>query len=273
MKYSHKVAPTRDATPNSLHDDMTANSCEPSENITNQLAGGITRFHVKGDNPSKLNGWIMQLGECLIYGSWRIGSKHLWWPDGGSRDLSSEERAKLDRQIEASKIEREQANVKAAHDAKTRMAAVQPASADHPYLVAKNIQPDGMKQEGGTLLVPMFNVDGAITGLQEIYPNGRKWFPKGTAKKGNFWCVGDSSVRLYLGEGVATMAAVRRDTGGTVIATMDAGNLPIVAALVRKKFPDSVMIICADDDEVGHKCAKRAQKLTGAVIALPKVTL
>jgi len=180
MNTENPVNGTTNALSVSLSDDMANNGCQPTDGIVSQLSNEIQRYHVHGDNPSKKNGWIVRLGECVVYGSWRADSKFLWWPDGGSRELSDAQRQELNRQIEVSRQRREEANAKATQDAKARLWGAKPADPDHPYLRAKNVPSEGILQDGDTLLVPMTSIDGFIIGLQEIKPNGFKKFPKGT---------------------------------------------------------------------------------------------
>ena len=126
------------------------------------------------------------------------------------------------------------------------------------------------------LLVPMHDTDGRLWNVQSIFetPRGPKAFGKLYAKggrtKGLFWWAGQPVDRVVIGEGVATVAAVRRATGLPVFAAMTSGNLPDVARLVRAKLPDATIIIAADDDEPGRKAASIAANETGALIALPE---
>ena len=110
---------------------------------------------------------------------------------------------------------------------------------------------------------------GAVWNIQSIAPDGGKLFLKGGRTKGLFWHVGKPVDRLVIGEGVATVAAVRRATGLPVVAAMTAGNLPDIAEAIHAKRPDLTLIIAADDDEAGHKAARLASLRTGALIALP----
>jgi putative DNA primase/helicase len=120
----------------------------------------------------------------------------------------------------------------------------------------------------------MADLEGRLWNVQRIAsePRGDSWpkfYLKGARTKGLFWAVGEAVDQLVIGEGVATVAAVRRATGLPVVAAMTAGNLPDVAAAIHARRPGLTLIIAADDDEAGHKAARLAAQRTGAKIALP----
>jgi putative DNA primase/helicase len=75
---------------------------------------------------------------------------------------------------------------------------------------------------------------------------------------------------VVIGEGVGTVAAVRRVSGLPVVAAMSAGNLPDVAAAIHARRPEIAIIVACDDDKAGHEAAREASARTGALIALPK---
>lgn len=119
------------------------------------------------------------------------------------------------------------------------------------------------------LLVPMGDAEGKLWNVQSIDLDGTKRFLTGGRINGTFWHCGKAADRLVIGEGMATVAAVRRATGLPVVAAMTAGNLPAVAATIHAKRPDLTLIIAADHDEAGLKAARIASQRTGALIALP----
>lgn len=195
--------------------------------------------------------------------------------DYRSRPLSPAERDAIARAEAEREREKAEAHAKAAEDARQRLARARPADPGHPYLVEKRIAPDGLWQAGNWLLVPMTDPDGVLWNVQRISPGPRtpdgwpKYGLKGGRTKGLLWRVGEAVDRLVIGEGVATVAAVRRATGLPVVAAMTAGNLPEIAEAIHAKRPDLTLIIAADDDEAGHRAARLASLRTGALIALP----
>lgn len=191
--------------------------------------------------------------------------------DGRRRELTFAEKEAI-RRAEAER-EREKAEVQAdsARNARQRLAGAVPADAVHPYLAAKRIAPERLWQAGDRLLVPMADDGGIIWNVQRIAPDSGKLFLKGGRTKGVFWHAGKAIDRLVIGEGMATVAAIRRATGLPVIAALSAHNLPTVAAMIRAKRPDLQIIIAADDDAAGMKAARIAAEQAGASLALPEI--
>lgn len=193
--------------------------------------------------------------------------------DGTRRELSLAEKEAI-RRAEAERArEKVEAQTKAAETARQRLAGAHPALAGHPYLARKGIAPERLWQAGNLLLVPMVHQDGAVWNVQSIAPDGQKRFLKGGRTKGVCWWAGNPVHRLIIGEGMATVAAIRRATGLPVIAAMSAHNLPTIAAEVRAKCPDMQIIIAADDDAAGMRAARIAAELVGASLAVPGIML
>jgi putative DNA primase/helicase len=98
--------------------------------------------------------------------------------------------------------------------------------------------------------VPVRDIDGEMYSLQFITLDGAKQFLSGGRKKGCF-CILTSSSNLdviYVTGGWATGCSVKQSIGGNVVVCFDAGNLLPVCNALRGKYPDSKIIICADDD-------------------------
>ena len=198
--------------------------------------------------------------------------------DGTRRELTPAEKEAINRAEAKRKAEKEAGHAKAAEIARQMLTQAVPADPGHPYLVKKRIPPEGLYQGtdsygyADALLIPMIDQDGRLWNVQSIVPSRKvaKLYVKGGRTKGLFWRAGKPNDRVVIGEGMATVAAVRRATGLPVIAAMTCHNLPDVARLVRAKLPDATLILAADDDEPGRKAASIAANETGALIALPK---
>ena len=134
------------------------------------------------------------------------------------RELTGAEREAIRRAEAEREREKAEAHAKAAENARQRLAGARPADPGHPYLVRKRIAPEGLWQgrdafgAENALLVPMRDLAGLVWNLQSIVA-GRakeKLYQPGGRTKGLFWAVGKPVDRLVIGEGVATVAAVRR---------------------------------------------------------------
>lgn len=195
--------------------------------------------------------------------------------DGQRRELTDAERAAIAQAERVREREKAQAQASAADEARRRIGRAQTANAAHPYLARKNIGPERLWQAGQWLLVPMQDETGKVWNVQRIAPAANddggwpKIFLKGGRTHGLFWWAGKPADSVVVGEGMATVAAVRRATGLPVVAAMTADNLPRVASMVRAKRPDMAITIAADDDPKGHRLAREAASLVGASIAFP----
>ena len=191
--------------------------------------------------------------------------------DGRRRELTFAEKAAIRQAGAEREGERLEAQAKAVQIARQRLTQATEALAGHPYLSRKRIAPERLWQAGERLLVPMTDDRGTVWNVQSIAPDGDKRFLKGGRTKGVFWWAGKPVDRLVIGEGMATVAAIRRATGIPVIAALSAHNLPTVAALIRAKRADLQIIIAADDDPAGRKAARIAAEQAGACLALPEI--
>ena len=160
--------------------------------------------------------------------------------------------------------------------------ATQPAITDHVYLKHKGIQPHGAKRYhgsltiggmacNGALMIPM-KLNGKISSLQFINRNGEKRFLSDGEK--GYYLIGKIApdASTYIAEGFATGASIHEATGHAVVVAFDAGNLHKTAALLRAKYPDMVIVLCADDDETGtgQRKATEAAQAVGGLLALPE---
>lgn len=199
-----------------------------------------------------------------------------------ARALSMQERRSIRQAELARKRERLEAEEAAARCAADRWANASRADPAHPYLVAKALEPFGIRQADRDLLVPMVDSGFRLWNVQRIRPDGFKLFGKDARTAGLFWPHSvhmqdgrPSAGPLVIGEGFATMAAVHSATGFGVAAAMSARNLETVARAMRKLFPARELVIAADDDRhltenIGLGVARKAAQAVGGVVATPR---
>lgn len=273
-------------------DAMSAAGIDPAEPIANDLLStGRARFQCVGDRKGRKNGWAriyLDQRPAGAFGTYKGGLTVTWASDRVGPRLSKDERAAMRARQEAAKAERaaerEASHEAVAIEAQALLAAAGPVTS-HAYLDRKRIDSEGLFQKGRFLIVPMQDAAGRIWNVQRIYPDGTKLFLKGGRVEGLFWLAGNfaSDCRenpLCIGEGVATMKAVRRATGHDIAAAIDSGNLEKAARSLRALWPDRPMIVCADDDahlihnprirrNIGADAARAAAAAIGARVALP----
>lgn len=123
------------------------------------------------------------------------------------------------------------------------------------------------------LLIPVRDSSGTVQSLQYIAPDGTKRFlTGGKVQGGQFVIPGNAEKPLALCEGYATGASIHLACAWTVYVTFSAGNLPVVAAAVRKQFPDAQILICGDNDETGRDKGQEAAQTAQAHLVVPHFT-
>lgn len=131
----------------------------------------------------------------------------------------------------------------------------------------------------GTLLAPCYNDAGTLVNLERIYFNKEKnRYQKrpleGGQRNGAYFPIGNPTINsrvILLAEGVATGFTVYEASGLPVAITFNCNNLQNVAEILRKKYPETKLLIIADDDrwheevKLRHAGAKAARKACATV--------
>ena len=242
--------------------------------------GGLHRFHVPGDRQGSKNGAYLLFPDGIPsgwYGTWKDGGNwHNWNSCQPANPLEAEqlrqrsERARHQREIELKKSHQE-----ATETALRLWRNACPSDPNHPYLVAKGCQPNGLRQLRHMLLVPLYH-QGQLVNLQCIFPGGRKRFLEGGMTKGCYSPLGiiEPGQPVYVCEGWATGATIHEETGAAVACAMTAGNLLAVGEYLRRRYPEAVLIFGADDDRQnpnnpGRTYAIKAAAALGCGLVLP----
>ncbi len=126
---------------------------------------------------------------------------------------------------------------------------------DHPYLVRKMVDAEGVRvSPKGLLLIPMVR-DKQLVGLQKIDQAGGKLYSSGMEKAGAAHTLGSfvGADVIAVGEGYATCASARMAVGQyeidlPVAVAFDAGSIMGVAQRLRRDHPGAHLLFLADDD-------------------------
>ena len=147
-----------------------------------------------------------------------------------------------------------------------------PAPADHPYLVRKGMAPDGLRifpkgapvagrDRAGWLVLPVWNAETrAMQSWQLVSPEAginKLSLPEHPISGGVLVIHPDApdgrpdeaafaSGVAYLCEGVATAASAFQATGTAAVCCFGKSNLSRVATAFRKRFPTMRIVICPD---------------------------
>ncbi len=241
--------------------------------------GRIHRCDVEGKGGKSDASYLLHLDGVPAGGfeNHRDGMGWENWKANIGRRLTPAEDAANREKVAAARREREAIEARrrkeAADLAQEQWALAQPCLR-HPYTVMKDVEAHGTRIMGDSLLIPLRDVDGVIHSMQYIRPNGDKRFMPGGRVRGHFHMIGTPRDVLCIAEGFASAASVHEATTHAVAAAFSAINLVPVAAVLREKYPELRIIICADDDHQtpgnpGLSKAKEAARLVGGLVAVP----
>ncbi|MDY3551421.1 VapE family protein [Gemmata sp. JC717] len=213
-------------------------------------------------------------------GCWKRDIREKWCSRDANALTEPDHRAMRKAREELKKKDDEAAEAAAAKAGSVWKAAVAP-DLKHPYLLAKQIGPKGLRQYKDALVVPATR-DGKVTSLQFISPDGSKRFLTGGRMDGAYTSLSTKDGpkdRIVIAEGFATAASLHAATGLPVIVAFNAGNILPVAKAIRAKYPDAKLVIASDHDQwtvvrgkhlnVGLVRAGQAAEAVGGVVAVP----
>jgi len=238
--------------------------------------GTIQRFKNEGDD--KPNSWYVGYREgdfeSGAFGCWKLGVNETYCNKDKSEFTAEEKKAFA---IQQSEI---RAKREAESEAKHQQAEINvnekwskiDVVKHHPYLVDKGVRSYDLRQEKGSLLIPLFNVDGEMVNIQSINAKGEKRFTKGAKKKGCFYLLGDVTDTIIFCEGYSTGASIFEATKIAVAICFDAGNLMSVALDLSTNHPNAKILICGDDDRHNEvntgriKACETATHVGGSVV-------
>ncbi|MDK7223653.1 DUF927 domain-containing protein [Proteus mirabilis] len=132
--------------------------------------------------------------------------------------------------------------------------------------------------QDGSLIIPLLDAGGVITGAQTIKPNGDKRLLSDSAKSGSYYPINEpvNVSTVIIAEGLATALTCHLiQPEAHTVAAIDAGNLIHVAKVMRVKYPESKIIIAGDNDikpgqdNTGKLAAEKAAKVVNGVAVLP----
>lgn len=256
--------------------DEIRNATGGAPSLSEVMPGKLVRF-ATSDKRGDDNGWckLFPDSECGVFGCWRQGISETWQ---ARQAITPEDRAAFAEKVKTARAEA--AKIEAEQRAECRKKSVElwdkgrDVDAQHPYLLAKGIKPYGARQLKQSLLVPVRDGAGTLHGLQFIGPDGSKKFKTGTAVAGCYHAMGKPNGKLLIAEGFATAATLHETTGIAVAVAFNAGNLKPVAEALRAKLPDTVLVVCADDDHAtegnpGLAKATEAARAVNSLLAVP----
>jgi len=259
--------------------------------------GRLHRCDAEGKHGKKDAAYVLHLDGLPAGGfeNHRDGQGWENWHAETGRTLSAAEQAQYRVKLESIQQHRRAEDAKLKQQAQTTAQQLwekaRPCT-HHPYLARKKISACGAKcldadtaraivphllpaLPGELLLLPLRDSTGTLHSLQWMTETGDKRFLKDGRKQGCYFSIGKPDRVLCIAEGFATAASIHESTQHAVAVAFDAGNLLHVARALREKFPDLLLVFCADDDHntEGNPSLTKAQEAARAVngvVAVPE---
>ncbi len=214
------------------------------------------------------------------FGDWSKNDKGINWCFKKSNEMTAKEKQAYQNQMIAIKKkqekERNEEHRKAKIKANNDWNKASSAQSNHPYLIKKQVKSHGIRQQGTNLIIPIYT-NNQLTSYQAISSKGFKQFLSGGEIKGGYFEIeGSNKDIILIGEGYSTVASCHEVMGYHAVVAFNAGNLKATAYAIKKKHPQSKIVLLADNDcwnrgwNIGVTKAKEASKAINAMMAIPK---
>jgi len=229
------------------------------------LPGEWQRFTSLKKNKPNVYIYIYPSRKSALIGDWSINDKPIY-VRLHSKPLTQEEHDQI-KIIEEKKILFQIEAIKKCTSIWN--ACIEP-DIEHPYIVKKQIYPYYIRQLGNYLICPLYNEFSDLVGLQGIYLDGSKRFINGSIIKSSFLILGDKRTKIIrLVEGYATGMSIHMATDDLTIVAFTCSNLQNVALILKKLFPNHIIIICTDAKIQEIEYAARAARAIDCIIKCP----
>jgi phage/plasmid primase-like uncharacterized protein len=219
----------------------------------------IHRFKCAGDHDA--NSWyVLRVKGGIVFGGFGDWKRQVSESYCSERELTpaqrTQQRDAWQAALSADKAERDERAAKA----RALLAdgfKVWPKVDSHPYLTKKGIKPVGdirlcqLESYKNWLVVPMFDEKGVLQSAEYIADDGTKRSQFGGIVQGCFFTLAErESGPVILAEGYSTGVSVFQATNWQTHVARNCGNLLSVARILRKKYPDRLLIVAGDDDHI-----------------------
>jgi P4 family phage/plasmid primase-like protien len=236
--------------------------------------GRITRFSTN-NNPHDKAGWINPFpdGKGAVFGCWRSGVSFTWQQriDGApmpSGDELKQAKARAAQARKQAEQEREEVYATTAKMLLAEREGLPVATDNHGYVQAKGIKLYGDVRLGqkGQLNIPVYDGNDNLQSVQDVYAPNRlgksfKQFATDAKMKGGRFTFGElldgNDITLF--EGYATAASGYESGIGACVCCFSGSNLSLVAADLRKRYPNSFIRIGGDFDATSNVSADYAR--------------
>lgn len=245
-------------------DQMHANGIGPAEDESIIADDAFHRYRIAGDRRGVRNGsYILRVDpDGFAAGmamSFKAGQGQFNWHSKVRSKATDEEKAAWRARVEADRAKKDADRASQVEEAARKADWIwqrcRIGGEPHPYLIRKGVKAwHGARSRGDLLVVPVRDITDKMVGLQFIGSDegAQKNFLSHTPKQGAYHFIGgrseDMSV-IAVCEGFATGCTIREAMRWPVVVAFDAGNLVHVAKAVKGRWPESQIVICADNDD------------------------
>ncbi len=218
--------------------------------------GKLHRFSSNGDRADD-SGWYALFSDetpAGVFGCWRTGLNQTWFRKADATLTTAErdrQRARFDKAKRQREQDEQRRRAAAAERAQRLWDVAKPATAQHPYLVKKLVQPHSLRLDAANRLIVPVTISGRLTSLQTIDANGEKLFLPGGLVQGGSFTMGmkrDDDTIVLLAESFGTGASLHEGTGYPVVVAFSAGGLAPVVKQLRQQWPTDMILVFGDND-------------------------
>ena len=251
---------------------LNDNGLEPEPKKGLVTDGSIGRAYINVGGQRKLVGWYqLWIDQSVPFGrlgDYRISAEQptaIWKPENQKNiKVTKEQKAEIVALQKEAEVKQAEKYSKAAKRAQALWEEATPCE-KHPYLERKKVLSYGLRvNSSGQLVIPLYDKQMSVVGLQYINEDGKKLFLTGSKKSGSFFILGKEILKtsniINYAEGYATAASIFADFSQPVIVAFDAYNLSPVAEVMFEFFADRKHVFIADNDDskTGEKEATKA---------------
>lgn len=199
-------------------------------------------------------------------------------------DAERQQREQERQQQAATEAEQRRKSFESNYQLLTKQAAL----GESEYLIAKGLSGFTFPiLTDGSLLLALVDESGTVSAAQTITPQGEKKVLYGSAKRGTYHAINapEAPQMVLIGEGLAnTLTAHLMLPDALAVAAIDAGNMIHIAELMRRKYPEARIVLCADNDwhkpdeldeqgkpkvNTGKVMAEKAAKAVSGWVSMP----
>ena len=244
--------------------------------------GNIHR--IKPPGSKKLDGWYVayQDGnfESGVAGNWKTGFKSTFSSIDKSAFTPEQKRQyalQMKRLSDQNKLNTFRRHSRARQEVNQLWNSLSlECTENHSYIIKKQIQTHNVRLNNGDLHYPIYDSANTLWNLQAIKPNGFKLFHKNAKIQGCYHPIGflnNTPSHVIISEGIATGTSIYQATGIATVVCFTANNIASVSRAIARKYPNSQLVIAADNDQFNQINTGKYKSESAATIVQAKVVL